>query len=140
MTNKIGIWIYLAFVAGNSFYQLLQAYNVVVQQQRMNGDWKAYTRRYWIPLLVRSAIETALFSLAWSNPDKVTVWLAKLWLAPPLAFFASKAIAFLAGFFADGLLGIASSLLATYDKLKWIKNYIPESPAGEAAQAKGASA
>jgi hypothetical protein len=119
------VWLWLWFLIGIGLYMLKRAYYMVTGPNPIANSYSQFVERCWIPLLVRSFIDSVVFWAAF-NPSLLTSGLNYLgWSSfsgvvgmvtqfAPMAFFFGMGI--------DSIIDFAVS------KISWLNNWLPQMP------------
>ena len=124
MTTKL-IWLWIAFLAGMTVYWLKRAYYGVNPPNPVATGFLNYVQRSWAPLLVRMAIDSAVFWLLFTPglADKALAsvgWANYSWVVTMITQFAP--VAFFFGFFVDSVVDFAVT------KVPFVKDVLPQMP------------
>lgn len=122
---KHEIWLWLWFFVGAGIYWLKRAYYLVTGPSPVANTYAQFVQRCWIPLLVRTAVDSAFFWLLFT-PGVADKGLEKLgwtnwsWVVMMITQFAAFAFCF--GMTVDVGADFALS------KIPLIKDWLPQMP------------
>lgn len=118
-------WLWLSFGVGVFFYWLKRAYYGVNPPNPVATGYYNYLQRSWAPLLIRAAIDSAVFWLLFMPglADKALGaigWTNYAWVVTIITQFAP--VAFFFGFFVDSVVDFAVT------KIPFVKDVLPQMP------------
>lgn len=119
------IWLWVWFFVGVLTYWLKRAYYLVTGPNPIASTYKQFIERCWIPLLVRSFLDSLVFWALFTPgfADKALDWLGWTnfaWGVSMVTQFAVFAATF--GHAVDSVLDFGVS------KIPWIKDVLPQMP------------
>lgn len=117
------VWVWFWFLFGMIIYMLKRAYYLVTGPNPVANNYRDFFARCWIPLLVRSVIDSAIFWLLF-YPDLFNPIVAKVGfsfqLHSPIPEFG--VVGLLAGLSMDSVVDFAVT------KIPLLKDWLPQMP------------
>ncbi len=121
--HEIALWLW--FFVGALLYWLKRAYYLVTGPNPIANTYRQFIQRCWIPLIVRFALDSAVFWLLFTpgfadRTLKYLGWESLAWVVIMITQFA--AFAFMFGHTVDSIMDFAVS------KIPWINAILPQMP------------